>query len=420
MADSVAAGIAGRIVRRRGDRARTRSASVVLLVPAVILALFMTASYWSLSPGFNNNPYLPALATEGNYGMLLIGPYVAVCAAWEARTLRVMWSRLTIRRRRVDVLAGRLGLVVGCGLVAMLIVYVARAGSGTFRALLVWQLSLITLISILVWTIFGAALALLLRPLIAFPLALLVPFFARVLPPAWSSPSWARYLTGQVTECCSPSQIPSTKVFLASGGALLALGACCCAIIAVRLARTRLELRRSSVGGIAVAVVAVLVAVSAAISVRHLGFDPQPARSVSDLSCSGDLCLWPEDEPARAANEKGWHQVREVWTKQLGLPLHSDRAGPVNTSSIVGVATSTKQSRLAAGSMAGLLPHALAGCIGGTRSSDRASEATMDRLGVLLQRRIGQGGQAPKLPPGTKALSVAGASAAWASVKHCR
>lgn len=367
------------LTRRHGDRSRLRSAAVVLFLPTLLLTLYWVGATWAVAP-FANLPYAPALATEANSSVVIVGPYVAVAAAWEMGALRAVWGRLVVNRSWIQVVLGRLGLVVGCGVGAMAVAYAFVGRTTLLEHPPNPGLVTVSVASVAAWATFGAALALVFRPLVALPLALLTPFLVLSLPQGWE-PLWIRHINGYVSDCCRTSEVLDHRVVQASLAFLLALLVCSAVVIAVRLAHTAVQARRAARIGSLAAVATLAAAALAIMPVTQLGAIPTVQRSAALLQCSGEVCLWPEDAPARLANESAWREVQTVWTR-LGLPLSTTRIGPVAQPGTLAVATSSSDVQQATVSIATLLPRQLAGCSDDYSNAQR--NQALDRLGYLV------------------------------------
>ena len=402
----------GGISRRLGDRTRLRSAAAVLWVPAVAFAVFFVSAN---ATGWATN-YPLAAASQANDGVVIIGPYVAVAAAWEMGALRTLWGQLPVRRSWWRVLAGRLGLVIGSGLAAMLSLYAVFGHLTVLIDFPGWSFPVISLISVMCWSLFGAALALIFRPLVALPVAVFVPFLVVSLPQGWS-PLWLRHLNGYLSDCCSTSDVLDPRAVTASVGFLGAIAVCSLAVIAVRLVHDPRQATATAAIALAVAGAAAVGARSLIYPASNLGPLPTAMRPLAQLRCTNDVCLWPEDAIYRAANQTGWGQVQASW-RALGLPLKATRIGPVTTTTLLGVTVTTDSADQVRGSMASLLPRALVGC-----QDDYTNQSRNDALADLAYLTLnGTGHPNPlitPLPPGQPAPTAGDAHRLWSYVRPC-
>jgi hypothetical protein len=395
-----------------GDRSGLRSAAVLLWVPAVAFALFFISAN---ATGWAAN-YPLAAASEANDGVVIIGPYVALAAAWEMGALRSLWGRLPVRRPWWRVLSGRLALVIGCGLAAMVTLYGVLGHATVLTDFPGWSLPLISVISVLCWSLFGAAVALIFRPLVALPVALIAPFLVISLPQGWS-PLWLRHLNGYLSDCCSTTDVLDSRAVLASLGFLAAIAVCALAVIAVRLVRDPRSAPATAAVALAVTGVAVLGAWALISPASQLGPLPTATRPLAQLDCAQDVCLWPEDKIYRDANQTGWDQVQASW-RALGLPLKTTRIGPVTTPTLLGVTVTTDSTDQVRASMASLLPRAVLGCQ--DDYTDQNRNDALAELGYLTLNGTGHPDPlVTPLRPDQPQPTAADAGRLWSSVQAC-
>lgn len=407
---------AWRLSRRRADRSRLRSAAVVLFLPALVMALFWLSATWQVAP-FANSPYSPALATKSNDALVIVGSYLAVAAAWEMGALRVVWGRLTVTRSWGRAVLGRLGLVLGSDAVMMVLVYAVTGGATFLRHGPDVGLVAVSAAGVLAWTPFGAALALALRPLLALPLALLLPFLVMSLPQGWS-PLWIRHVNGYLSDCCSTSQVLDQRAVHASLGFLLAVLVCSTAAMAVRLAKDDGHARHTLPAATTASVLALAGAAALIAPVTALGAVPTRQRPIAALQCQDELCLWTEDAVARPANQTAWDDAQAAWAALHLPPLTVTRIGPVPQRGVLGIASSSTAVDQASESIATVLPRELAGCH--DQYSDARRDIALGRLGYLL---LAASAHHPQFLPPTLDGSTprpANAPALWASVTPCR
>lgn len=423
-ADSVAANVvaadtlaAGRpatrtLNRRRADRGRFRTASLVLLLPTVAFAVYFVSQ--------NTLPsnYPLAKMSQANDAIVILSPYVAVCAAWEMMVVRAIWGRALVRRIPLTVVLARLLLVTGSGLVATLACYAYFVGRDLVTQFSGWSFPLLSALSVLAWATVGAALALVVRPIVAIPLSLLLVFLAISLPQGWS-PLWVRHLTGYLSDCCGTSDALAPSAVSASIATMAVLSSLSLWIIWVRLTHSgRAALQRLFVGVVPVAVV-VTVAVVVAAPVRGLGAIPVVTRPAGQLVCSGRVCLWPEDLTALSSNRASWQIIQGAW-RSLGLPVPDTSIGPISGSGMLGITTRTSSTDQTVLSMAGLFPRAAVGCE--NSYDDQSRNAKLDKLSYLLYVKAGGSATAAR----SNFLSLSGtipplsqARALWQSVSRC-
>jgi hypothetical protein len=138
---------------------------------------------------------------------------------------------------------------------------------------------------------------------------------------------------------------------------------------------------------------------------------------LAQLGCTNNVCLWPEDEIYRDANQRSWDQVQSSW-RALGLPLKTTRIGPVTTPTLLGVTVTTDSTDQVRASMASLLPRALLGC-----QDDYSDQSRNDVLAELAYLTLNGTGHPnplvtpllPNRPPPT----AADADRLWSSVQAC-
>lgn len=397
----------GRLVALRSNGSYSRALPLLLLIPAGLLALV----YVDLIANPSVFPYSLAGEARASQAIVVVGPFVALSAAFEMRVLRVLWGRLYVRRPWPFVVVGRLWLVVGSGVVAMAVAYIAVVG---LRSLLVsgsWEYPLVSLTGVLAWTSVGAALGLVFRPIASVPLALVVPYVALVFPGAWD-PLWLRHLNGLLFDCCSTSQVVDLRAVVASLAILAACAIVSWMVIGVRLGPLRPSLAPLS-GGATLAIGLVLLGAGQA---RHVGVLPASARPTSELQCAGAVCLWPEDAETRRANVLAWARVRGAWSS-LNLPLRDTTIGPVSGPGMLDLVSLTPNARAAAQSMSLALPRTFTGCQ--NRYDNEEANRASDGLAYLIQQRAGLPHDATlRLPPGHPPVA-SDASALLTALEGC-
>jgi hypothetical protein len=335
---------------RRGDRSVLRRPAVLLAVPCAFLAYLLL----DLTPTVPN--YGLSRASAANGTLVFVGPFVAVCAAYEAFTLRSIWGRLTVVRPWWQVLGERMIPVVAAGLAVMGVIYaIALAGPGGLAAP-GWQFPLLSLLGIVTWTSLGAAVALVAGRLVAMSVALLLPFLVLALPAGWE-PLWVRHVNGMLIDCCSTSQIVDPRALTASVGFLGGL-----LVLSVCVARVRLAPPQHTpwLAGV-VALLTLAGAVVLVSGAREMTASPAIPRSQADLHCQEEICLWPEDREALAVNRSAWQRVRQAWIG-LGLPEPTGHIGPVAAEGILPVTSRAPREQDVVTSMALTLPRAMLGC----------------------------------------------------------
>lgn len=399
--------------RRLADRSRLRSCAALLFVPALALAL----NYATSEP--SSTSYVLELYALAARDVVALTPYVAVSATWEIATLRLLWARMPVTRNVAAVVAARLTLPVLGGLVIHTVVMAVVVRRGVVASFPGWSIPVLVLLQIVAWTCFGAALAVLFRQIIAIPLAVIVPFLALAVPSTVALP-WPRHLTGNLFDCCGTDTILNPVVAVASSAALGCLAVLSICVALVRLSRSPWEARRR----LAIAAVPALASVIALMfvvqPVTRLGYQPTLARPASELVCRSGVCLWPEDESARAANTAAWTTVGAAW-RSLGLALPPVEAGPINSGSIVGVTTRSPLDGQAVTTIADSLPRELTDCP--QDFSDQQRNVRLDQLSYLLF--IAAGGSPAAGRP--KFLSLTGAAVPtraeavrlWSAVGRC-
>ncbi|WP_230514442.1 hypothetical protein [Salinispora arenicola] len=393
--------------RRRGDRSLLRTPAALLAVPCIVLGhLFLSA----------NPPvaaYAPAGAAAVTGTMSIIAPLLAACAAWEALTLRALWGLLTVDRPWWRVLLGRLAPVLVAGLLVQAVLYADVLLTSSRLGWPGWQFPLLSVLGTVTWTIFGAAIALVLGRLLALTVALLAPYLLLTLPAGWE-PLWLRHLNGSPFDCCSTSQVLDPLVTIGAAGVLGAILVVSLCLVRVRLAPVQ---DRPWVA-LVTTVAAVVAGVAAASAVTGLGASPARPRPAADLVCHGTVCLWPEDAAARDANVAAWDAARASWAR-LGLPAPAvDRVGPIQADGMLPLTTTSSDVQAAKATMAQLLPRALSGCL--TDFDDAAQGERLDSLTMMLARDLGVDDQlAASLPAGSPAPTPALAQRLWRETGRC-
>lgn len=394
-ADSVPlTGAAGRLLRLRSNGRYSRAIAVQLLVPAALLALVYVGSVVSASV----YPYSLAEEARANGSIVVVGPFVALAAAFEMRVLRALWGRLDIRRPWYRVAVGRLWVVATAGLLVTAAAYVSAVGPLSLLSS-GWGYPLLSVVGVLVWVCVGAALGLMFRPVAAVPLAVVTPYLALTLPGAWE-PFWLRHLSGLLFDCCTTSELLDSRAVVASLAILTACGVVACMAIFLRLGPPRPS-PAPLAAGTALAIGLVIVGIGQA---RDVGMTPTVARSTDELRCSDDVCLWPEDGAARRANELAWSRVGAAWTA-LGLRLPATTVGPVSRPGVLGLVALTPDSHAALASMSLALPRAAFGCE--DRYEDERVNRAADGLAFLVLQRAGIRDAPGGVPPVGSAPSAA-------------
>jgi hypothetical protein len=356
--------------RRRADRSLLRTPAVLLAVPCALVAhLFL-----GMTTAAEN--YALAQASAANGTMFVIGPYVAVAAVWETEPLRILWGRMTVARSWWRVLAARLRVVVAGGLGVLVFIYFDALARMPSPAAPGWQFPTLSVLGVLAWTAFGAALALLLNRLLAMTAALLVPYLLLVLPAGWE-PLWLRHVNGMLFDCCGTGQILDSRALVASVGFLAGI-----AVLSLCVARARLAPARNVPWLTGLVALTTLAGVGTAVAgARELGAIPATVRPTTALVCESDICLWPEDWAAHGTNRLAWEQVRAAWSG-LGLPELPSRIGPVADGDLLAVTTRSRDLNGALVSMAQQLPRALFDC--GDSFQDARQNQLFDDLSYLL------------------------------------
>ena len=397
--------------RRRADRGRFRTAAAVLFLPAVVFSLYVSAR-----DTFPSN-YTLGEAASANNTVVVLAPYLAVSAAWEMATVRTLWGHFVLHRPVGQLIAARLAPVAGGGIAAFVLTYGFLVGAAMVTDFPGWSLLILSLVSVATWTLFGAALALLVRQLVALPASLIVPFLLIGLPGAWQ-PLWIRHLNGFFLDCCGTDTVLDPRALHASIAALALIILLSAGVIWVR---TTTDGRRAA-GRLAVLVPALGFAAAAAVlvirPVTALGAEPTRDRPASDLVCAHDVCLWPEDRGVRAVNEDTYAAIKAAW-RRLGLDPPAERAGPIDTRDTLALTTRSAVPADALLSMAQQYPRAVAGC----RSyDDPGRNALLDGIAYRLYLTAGGGDPAARsqfLLPGEPPLTPGQVAGAWADIGSC-
>jgi len=406
-ADAALTGVAGRLFALRSNGRYSRAIELQLLLPAVLLALVY------IGGGVDVSAFSYSLADEAraSQAIVVIGPFVALSAAFEMRVLRVLWGRLEVRRPWYAVAIGRLWLVLAAGLVAMSVAYVAVAGPHALVAPRGWAYPLLSVAGVLAWTSVGAALGLVFRPVAAAPLALIVPYIALVFPGAWD-PLWLRHLNGLLFDCCSTSEVLHSRALVASLAMLAACTVGAWTVVAIRLGPSKPSLVLLTAG----MTLALGLALLGLAQARKLGPAPTSVRPNAELRCAGAVCMWPEDEEARRANALAWVRVQRAWAS-LGLPLREAIVGPVSSAAMLNLVVLTPDARFAAQSMSAALPRAVADCR--ERYDNEQVNRASDGLVYLIQRHMGFSGTDTLRLPSSSLPAPADAPTLFAALNAC-
>lgn len=194
-----------------------------------------------------------------------------------------------------------------------------------------WRIVLVVMVTSLSYAALGMALGLAIRPILAAPAAVLLPYLLIAFPPAMS-PYWMRHLTSlsegfSVYETLAPRALIAYLLFSVT---VLA------AALAI-FARALPGGRRPMLSGLSLAAVA---GTSAIVVALPLGVSAYTARhghpTCREFEASGrqlNLCLWPEHEAMRARGERIYRRVARIaassgaeipttLTERLGETLH--------------------------------------------------------------------------------------------------
>ncbi|MGH3311432.1 MAG: DUF7224 domain-containing protein [Streptomyces sp.] len=239
------------------------------------------------------------------------------CAAWEGSRMRrgrvLGWApvRSDVRlawERLVPVLV--LGLLAQTVVTARFTVHAWESpGHPNPGLIAVW------LGALLAHTAVGYIVGYRLPQLTGVAVMLVGGFFWGFWPAALESPSWLRHLNGQGTgDCCTIDRELSVRSIAATLTFNLTaiLGAVLLTMLRGRTGRRRLTAAVLATGTVASVILAV-----------PLGFDGSQAREKDLDRCAGDapaICLWPEQEPERAALRR---QVGQTGARlaQVGVTL---------------------------------------------------------------------------------------------------
>lgn len=242
--------------------------------------------------------YHTAVVLTDISAVTFIAPLVALAAAWEGSKLR--FSRvlgMPQARSTARIVLGPLAVSVVPAAVVMTL-YAAFRGPASSAT--DWLLIVSGWVTILAWATVGLGLGAALSPVVALPIAMLVPalwlIFARVY-----EPLWLRHLTGAWTGCCFTNQTVSPRALasaLTFNTAVWILGVLIIWAVVVRLRRP------NATRGITLLAVAVMVVSSVVAANLASSFNFSPGMPRTDATvCDDDapmLCLWPEHEPVRA------------------------------------------------------------------------------------------------------------------------
>jgi hypothetical protein len=177
-----------------------------------------------------------------------------------------------------------------------------------------WSLAFSSVAAGIAYTSVGYALGLLLRGVVAVPLALLIPYVLIGWPPALETP-WIRHMFWVSSGCCQIYQELLPRAFGAYVVTALAILA-----LAIGLIASAHNARVTMLIAMALAVGGGYTAVALA---RPLGYTEVDARSTESLNCGFlvdfELCLWPEHEMSRDTVADTLTQAHAI-AKVHGLP----------------------------------------------------------------------------------------------------
>jgi hypothetical protein len=282
-------------------------------------------------------------------------------------------------------LAGRLVFPLLAGLAATMVVFgVVAARGGGWAVLWTWYTALAVL-GLVAWAAFGAAVAIVVRPVVAVPVAAAVPFAALELPASWDTP-WPRHLFGNLVSCCSTNQVLDMRAVTASLAVLGGVAVFSVCVLGVRLAQQDKQVRIAAVVG----VVAVALAVAAAKPATSLGYSPTRDRAAAEAVCAEAVCLFPEDAQWREVNTRGLATASEAWMTS-GLTDRDWVVAPNSPGALPPVLDSTPDAVVMA--FARAMVAEAAGCAADGFDDDAVEEA--EALAGLVAGAAGPGGSRP-------------------------
>lgn len=360
-------------------------------------------------------------AVVANEITLYMSSFLAAAACIEALGIRRFWNLWVVERNASVVIAHRLLPIIVTGYSGLLVSYgwfllikPPATGSPGFSVPMVGVITVATSI------IFGLALGLVLRPVLALPVAVMLPFLFLNLPHSFQI-AWPRHLTGSFIDCCVPAFTLDSRPVAASTVFLLTVSLS--SGVAV-WARTRSPGRTSEqliVIVLALVGIVGLVSVSLAISlVRDLDYSPAIPRTVQEQVCVDGLCLWPEDERFRQTNTEAWAQVSSAW-EALGLPpLEDTPVGGGPDSPPDQMIMRTDDPDFAIRLLSQGLPSAASGCEPNLIASE--NQQAFDQLSAMIQEELGQYDdlEADQLGESTSPLDPTSAVEIWETIEPCR
>lgn len=393
-------------VRRCLDRSLLRTPACVFALPCAFVAYILFASTSTVGN------YALGQASAANGALVAVGPFVALCAAYEMEALRALYGRLTVQRSWWRVILGRLSVTVVSGLGIMLLIYLIALTALPVIAVPGWSFPVLSIVGVITWIFFGAAVSLMVPRLVAFPVALLVPYLALTLPAGWE-PLWLRHTTGMLSDCCTTSQVLDTRAFVASVAALATL-----IILSLCVAKIRVSPAQSTVWvPLLVAAAALTTGSYLSSDVRDMGAVPGMDRPTAQMLCQADVCLWPEDTSAYETNAVAWSRVRQAW-EELGLAALPPTIGPARSNTVLPIAVASSNPEEVRVSMAQSLPRALRGCA--DNYEDERRNKHFDDLTYLLLAHMGQ--PLPEFVSQTVSVPApmaADALTIWAETESC-
>ena len=390
---------------RTADRGIWRSWAVLGSPIALLLGILLARSRELVLPF----PYPLAQQAAASSAILAVGPFVALVSAWESRVLIALWGRLPVRRSWPAILIGRITPQVVGGCLIMAIAYVERTGSGIGDSSTTVAFYVLSAVSVVAWSVFGAALGLWLPTVVALPVSLILPYLAMTYPISWS-PLWLRHMTGVLFDCCSTSDQVSGAAVRASLLVLAALITLSLMFLELRLGPSTPRFGRAA----SLLLASVGLTIGGVSSARELGAFPTELRSAGELVCERDVCVWPEELSTLDANASAWIDLQHA-VAALGVDLDVRGISPLESAGTLPLVVVTTDQKSALIAMTYNLPEFLDRC-----TNLDSAEARLTAKFQLAKLLAAQLGILEDLDLGETASDTRSAADLYALLTQCR
>lgn len=272
--------------------------------------------------------YVPALGHDGSglplseqvagyYTIALVYPVVCLGACLlgsRLRQSRLLSGAAVVRRPPVLVFAALVLPLAAVAVTVFIVPVTVYAGAATSRYVPHPTVLGVATAHAIAYVSLAVALGLRVRPLVAAPLSVLVPFVFLGFPQGYE-PRWLRHLTQIPFTCCQVYSVPDPRVIAAI--VLVAAGVTCTAS-AIFLSGSSVSAARLLTVGVAVA--ALLTAVSLVRDQPYHALTARPGEPRCEPAGRTQLCVWPEHERFRAAAGDRLLRISDI-SERTGAPI---------------------------------------------------------------------------------------------------